>query len=183
MVLYESQIRTSSRAFSTCSSSLDTTSASMTAPHPDPWACTPRHCHWEARSRDEEGSIRPVLVVILYYILCHLHADGCSADWRLLSRGFVRIKALILLFCLRMFFCLSDNLTRPSSVSDNQYHRIEYPIESFKNYLQAGQKTALAREPLSDGSQHLGYIGIVPNTILLQIIIRIIRERTWGRCS
>ena len=53
---------TSSRALSTCSSSLTTASASMTAPHPEPRAPAPKHSHSEARSREEVGSISPFLM-------------------------------------------------------------------------------------------------------------------------
>ena len=40
-------------------------------------------------------------------------------------------------------------------------------------YLHAGQNTALASDPLSDGSQHL------PNTVANIIVIGI----TWGMCN
>ena len=36
-------------------------------PHPpDPWAPTPRQCHWDERSREEEGNIKPVLVGLFF---------------------------------------------------------------------------------------------------------------------
>ena len=180
------QIRTSSRAFSTCSSSLTTASASMTAPHPDPRAPTPRQCHWEPRSREEEGSIRPVLVVILCYLLFP------SLVW-LIGAYFQDVLSES-----KPWFCCFASECVPLIIwgglgQVNMHEAWSYtsakrlwPAEDEK-HLQAGQKTALASESLSDGSQHLRWIftfsdfQIFTFSGALSAVERICV--TWGRCS